>query len=301
MPLSRVAASLLFVLSCLSPIASSATTPDYGQTPPVLLLYRADLLTGKGADYSATEMDIVKAYQAQNIPVYWVALQSMTGTPHYLYFDGYNAFAEIEAAGAVMGKALQANPDLARLQSELLHSIQSTQTILNLRRDDLGYRLDIFDIVKFRYARVTTIQLRSGFEQDFVDTIHGIRKAYEATGSESPWAIFQVHSGMPEPTFFAVQLLNSLKEYDDALEARKRERENPFDFSGAPTPRLPKDAIALLESNIYSVNLRLSHTRGGYSARLASPSSPNNSVYPPVEPGNPIPSPTRNNSSQGRN
>ncbi len=287
MPFFRFAASLLIVFTSLSPFQAMATTPEYGQTPPVLLLYRADLLTGKGADYAAAETEIVKAYQAQDIPVYWVALQSITGTPHYLYFDGYNAFAEIEAAGAVMGKALQANPDLARLQAELLQSIQSTQTILNLRRDDLGYHLDKFDIVKFRYARVTMIQLRSGFEQNFVETLHGIRKTYEATGSESPWAIFQVHSGMPGPTFFAVQLLNSLKEYDDALEARKRERENPFDFSNAPTPRLPKDAIALLESNIYSVNLRLSHIRSANSARLEPPSSFNNSVYPPVKPTNP--------------
>lgn len=301
MPRYRVIFVLMFFSACLPGVPMTATTPDYGQTPPVLLLYRADLLTGKGADYAATETEVVKAYQAQNIPVYWVALQSITGTPHYLYFDGFNAFAEIEASGAAVGKALKANPDLARLQSELLQSIQSTQTILNLRRDDLGHRLDKFDIVKFRYARITMIQLRSGFEQDFADTVHAIRKVYEATGSESPWAIFQVHSGMPEPTFFAVQLLNSLKEYDDALEARKRERENPFDFGNAQAPRLPKDAIALLESNIYSVNLRLSHIRTDNSSELRPPTSLNNFVYPSVSPANPIASPNTNQSLQGRN
>src|SRR5262249_58397933 len=122
----------------------------------------------------------------------------------------------------------------------------------------------------FRYVRVTVIQLRSGFEQDFAEAIRTIRKPFEVVGSESPWAIFQVHSGMPVPTFIAVQLLTSLKEFDDALEARKYEHENAFDF-GRPKNLLPKGAINVMESEIYSINLSISHVPRDKSSRLSFP------------------------------
>jgi len=286
------------VLISLSP--AIATSPDLGQTPQVLLLHRIDLPAGKVADYASLESEIAKAYRDARVPVFWVALQSITGPPHILYFDGYDTFAQIEAAGAAITKASQSHPDLVHMQSDLMQLVQSSQAVINLRREDLSYRLDRFDIVKFPYVRVTVIQLRSGYEQDFGEALRTIRKAFETEGIESPWAIFQVHTGMPAPAFIAVQLLTSLREFDDTLEARRRERENPFDFGRSKPLLLPKDAITLMQSDLYSVNLKISHIPNDDAARLSTPATQNESLYHSVPAVNPISGATNESHTQGR-
>ncbi len=173
------------VLIILSP--AIATSPDLGKTPQVLLLDRIDLPAGKVAEFASIEAEIAKAYRDAAVPVYWVALQSITGPPHILYFDGFDTFAQMEAAGAAISKAEQSHPDLARMQSDLAQLMQSSQAIVNLRREDLSHRLDRFDIAKFPYVRLTVIQLRSGYEQDFADVLRTIRRAFETEGIESPY------------------------------------------------------------------------------------------------------------------
>jgi hypothetical protein len=301
MPTLRIHALILVsaaVLIILSP--AIATSPDLGKTPQVLLLHRIDLQAGKVADYSSIESEIARAYRDARVPVYWVALQSITGPPHILYFDGYDTFAQIEAAGAAIANASQSQPNLARMQADLTQLMQSSQAVINLRREDLSYRLDRFDIAKFPYVRVTVIQLRSGYEQDFAEAARTIRRAFETEGIESPWAIFQVHSGMSAPTFIAVQLLTSLREFDDTLEARKRERENPFDFGRTRPPLLTKDAVASMQSDLYSVNLKISHIPSDDAARLSRPTMKNESLYHSVLAGNPISRTTNENQMQGR-
>jgi hypothetical protein len=287
------------VLIILSP--AIATSPDLGKTPQVLLLDRIDLTAGKVAEFESIEAEIAKAYRDAAVPVYWVALQSITGPPHILYFDGFDTFAQMEAAGAAISKAEQSHPDLARMQSDLAQLMQSSQAVVNLRREDLSHRLDRFDIAKFPYVRLTVIQLRSGYEQDFADVLRTIRRAFETEGIESPWAIFQVHSGMPAPAFIAVQLLTSLKEFDDTLEARKREYVNPFDFGRSKPPLLPKDAIASLQSDLYSVNLKISHIPNDGASRLVMPAIQNDSLYRSMLGVNPIPGTTNESYRQGRN
>lgn len=277
-----------------------ATSPDLGKTPQVLLLHRVDLPAGRVADYMSIESEIANAYRDAALPVYWVALQSLSGPPHVLYFDGYDTFAQIEAAGAVIAQAEQSHSNLARMQSDLTQLMQSSQAVFSLRREDLGYRQDRFDIVKFRYVRVTVIQLRSGFEQDFADAIRTIRKPFEVIGSESPWAIFQVHSGMPVPTFIAVQLLTSLKEFDDAIEARKYERENPFDFGRSKPALMPKDSIVSMQSDLYSVNLKISNVPPANSARLSTAPAINESLYRSTPIANPIRGTINDTDQKGR-
>src|SRR5436853_7872401 len=75
-------------------------TPETGVTPSTLLLYRADLYSGKETAYAETETQIVQSYADAKIPIYWSALQSVTGSPHILYFDGFDNFADIEKSGA---------------------------------------------------------------------------------------------------------------------------------------------------------------------------------------------------------
>src|SRR5215831_21382090 len=77
--------------ACLPSAAQNVTpTPETGVTPSTLLLYRADLLSGKETAYEQTESQIVRAYADAKIPIYWTALEAVTGSPHVLYFNGFD-------------------------------------------------------------------------------------------------------------------------------------------------------------------------------------------------------------------
>ncbi len=182
--------------------AQTATpSPETGVTPNTLLLYRADLIPGKEAAYAQTEADIVHGYANAKIPVYWLALQSATGSPHVLYFDGFDTFAEIEKAGTDVAEGLNTYPELATLQQKLQEFVTATRTIMAFRRDDLSYHLNKVDLAKARYVRVSVFQLRPGYEDEFADAFRARARVHEANDIETPWMVYQVHSGLTLPAF----------------------------------------------------------------------------------------------------
>src|SRR5690242_10881047 len=127
-------------LSGWLPVAAQnvTPTPETGVTPSTLLLYRADLLSGKETAYEQTESEIVSAYADAKIPIYWSALQAVTGSPHVLYFDGFDNFADIEKSGADLAQGLDAHPEIGSLQQKLADLVAATRTVLAFRRDDLS-------------------------------------------------------------------------------------------------------------------------------------------------------------------
>ena len=104
---------MLFLLTaCMSSQAQTVTSsPETGVTPNTLLLYRADLIAGKEAAYEQTEAEIVRGYGRAKIPVYWVALQAVTSSPHVLYFGGFDSFAAVEQAGQDVAQGLGTHPN----------------------------------------------------------------------------------------------------------------------------------------------------------------------------------------------
>src|SRR5437879_7621894 len=158
---------LLLLMASSSSRAQTVTpSPETGVTPNTLLLYRADLVPGKEAAYAQTEGDIARGYANAKIPVYWLALHSATGSPHVLYFDGFDTFAEIERAGTDVAEGLNTYPELVTLQHKLQEFVTAARTVMAFRRDDLSYHLNKIDLAKARSVRVTTFHLRPCVEVD---------------------------------------------------------------------------------------------------------------------------------------
>ena len=120
------------------------SSPETGVTPNTLLLYRADLIAGKEAAYEQTEAEIVRGYGRAKIPVYWVALQAVTSSPHVLYFGGFDSFAAVEQAGQDVAQGLGTHPELASLQQKLQEYVSGTRTVMALppRRPRLSLEQD---------------------------------------------------------------------------------------------------------------------------------------------------------------
>src|SRR5579864_6409463 len=191
----------LVLLSCtvfagwMPAMAQNVTpTPETGVTPSTLLLYRADLIPGKETAYEQTEAEIAQGYANAKIPIYWSALQAVTGSPHVLYFNGFDNFADIERSGVDLAQGLDAHPEIGTLQQKLADLVSTTRTILAFRRDDLGYRLNKINLAKANYVRVAIFQFRAGYEEDFADAVRTRARMYETNDIDPKWIIYGVPS-----------------------------------------------------------------------------------------------------------
>ena len=244
---------------CLPVAAQNVTpTPETGLTPSTLLLYRADLVSGKETAYEQAESQIVSAYADAKIPIYWSALQAVTGSPHVLYFDGFDNFADIEKSGADLAQGLDAHPEIGGLQQQLADLVGATRTVLAFRRDDLGYRLNKIDLAKTNYVRVSIFQFRAGYEEEFAEAVRTRARMYETNDIDTPWMIYQVHSGYSLPTYIEFQPLNSLSEIDDALERNSKVR-RPGGPGSLSAQKWIRDADLSIDIQIYRVSQSMSH------------------------------------------
>ena len=262
---SMIRTSCLALLSgtllagCLPVAAQNVTpTPETGVTPSTLLLYRADLVSGKETAYELTESQIVRAYADAKIPIYWNALQAVTGSPHVLYFDGFDNFADIEKSGSDLAQGLDAHPEIGTLQQQLADLVASTRTVLAFRRDDLGYRLNKIDLTKANYVRVSIFQFRAGYEEEFAEAVRTRARMYETNDIDTPWMIYQVHSGYSLPTYIEFQPMNSLSEIDDALERNAKAR-RPGGASSLSSQKWIREADLSIDIQIYHVSQSMSH------------------------------------------
>jgi len=267
--------TLFLLTACLPSQAQTVTpSPETGVTPGTLLLYRADLIPGKETAYAQTEAEIVENYAGAKIAVYWVALQATTGSPHVLYFDGFDSFGAIEKAGTDVAQGLGAHPEISSLQQKVQDYVSASRTVMAFRRDDLGYRLNTIDLAKARFVQVSIFQFRPGYEQEFAEAIRSRARIYETNDIETPWMIYQVHSGLPLPAFLEFQPMNSLGEIDDALDRNKRGRHIAGQGRQLPAQKWMKDAEVSIEIQIYSISLPMSHLAAQVEAAAATPGHP---------------------------
>ena len=262
--------SCVGLAGCLPAGAQNVTpTPETGVTPSTLLLYRADLISGKETAYEQAESDIVRAYADAKIPIYWSALEAVTGSPHVLYFNGFDNFADIEKSGTDLAQGLDAHPEIGGLQQKLVDLVASMRTVLAFRRDDLGYRLNKIDLAKANYVRVSIFQFRAGYEEDYAEAVRTRARMYETNDIDTPWMIYQVHSGYSLPTYIEFQPMNSLSEIDDALDRNAKARRPGA--SSLPAQKWIREADLGIDIQIYRVSQSMSHLSASEAAAARNP------------------------------
>jgi len=234
--------------------ASTATAP-----PKLLLLVHQQFKFGSESARQELEVSIVHACDRLDVPNSWIDLQSITGPPEALSFDPFDSFEQVDKAFVGWGQLFASHPQLANLQEQIRALETSESTIIAVRRDDLGFRVNRIDLSKARFMRLLEVRLRPGHESDFVEAFKLLSAAYEKIDTDMPWVVYQTNVGMPSPSFLVFVPMRALKENDKYLARAPKLREAEGDVGFDRMQQIARDAYASTESNLYAISPGTSH------------------------------------------
>ncbi len=249
-------AGLLFGLECLSGWAGFAQTAGSAGAPPKVVLWvHQQMLAGKAGERDKLEAEICRKFEEFGIPIPWIEMEAVTGSPGALFLDPASSFEEMDRAGHLLGEAYGAHPELAQLQDQIEERLASSKIVFAVRRDDLGGSR--VDLSKARYLRINVVSVRPGHESDFAEADKIISRVH----ADEARVVYAVDSGMTLPTFLVIEALRSLGDAD-----KKPEATGMAEKDRKQLEQIARDAYTSVESNLYAIHPEMSHVSRGFAA-----------------------------------
>src|ERR1700676_4631039 len=141
--------------------ASAATA-----APKILVLVHQQFKFGSESARQKLEAGIARACNRLDVPNSWIDLQSITGPPEAVSFDPFDSFEQVNNAYVAWAQLFRSHAELARMQEQIRALETGESTIIAVRRDDLGYRVNRIDLKPSRFMRRRWVRLRTGSESD---------------------------------------------------------------------------------------------------------------------------------------
>jgi hypothetical protein len=209
---AMVATATFFSAGALA--AQAEPTPP----PAVLQVSIESVRSGRGGSHAALEQEWAQTFRQSGVPVYWLGATTETGPNEAWYFTGIGGFADLES----MDKAVESSPGLGEASDMLARAdeenVSETRSFIARYRGDLS-KPGATPVANGRYFGITMFRVRPGHETDFMDAAKLYGTVVADAKSSDNWAVYQVVSGMPTPTFLVFTLMKSLSEMDPGADA----------------------------------------------------------------------------------
>lgn len=225
-------------------VCLALSTPTFAQQeaqpgpPKILRIFREEVKPGKAALHETNETAWARATAQAKYPARMLAMTSVSGPAEAWFLEGHASLASIEQAYQFVQKNAAVKAEFEQLALRDGEYLSGDREIVAVYRPELSYRAEGVNVGAYRYFYVTTVRVRPGHGDDFIEGIKLVREAHEKANVPEHWVVFQVTLGMPVPTYLIFQPLKSLTEVDafpethgkpfqDAIgdEGRKRLRE----------------------------------------------------------------------------
>jgi len=262
MSFKRVVVLFLFLWSSFgfSIEILAQTQKDAPTAPPkVLLLVFQQIQPGKAGERQRLEVETSRRFDELDVPITWIELEAVTGPPQALFFDPADSLAELDRAGAMLAQTFATYPELAQQQQEIEERLASSKTVVAVRRDELGYNAERMDLSKARYLRLTVVSLRPGHERDFLEARKILASLPGTDRSGAMSAVYEVNSGMQQPTFLVVESLRSLADADKKLDTDRNLPRNLSETERSRLEQIAREGYASVENNLYTIHPEMSH------------------------------------------
>jgi hypothetical protein len=235
-----------------------AQTPSPPGPPKVLQIFREEVKPGKSPAHEKWETGWPKAYAKANWPTNFLAMTSVTGPSEAWFMTGYDSFAAWEKDRENFDKNQTLKSEDDRLVQGDGEFLSGSRSIVAAYREDLSSKAAV-SIPKMRYFRVVTYRVRPGHDSDFVDAAKIVKGAHEKANVDLPWAVYQIASGMPSPTYLVFLPMKSFAEIDSGMGRSKTIQEAEGEENQKKLLKLASDGYLTIDSNIFAFSPKMSY------------------------------------------
>lgn len=254
----RLCLGIGLTLATASGLLAQTPPPAASGPPKVLQIFREEVKPGKGPAHQKWETGWPRMFAKANWPTSSLALTSVTGPSEAWFLTGYDSFAAWEKDRENFDKnpAVKAEDDrLAAGDGEFL---SATRSIVASYREDLSSKTTVV-LPKMRYFRIVTYRVRPGHDSDFADAAKIVKGTYEKANVELPFAVYQIFSGMPTPTYLVFLPMKSLDEIDSGM-ARSKTIQDAFgEENQKKLSKMSADGYLTIESNLFAFDPKISY------------------------------------------
>jgi hypothetical protein len=235
--------------------------------PKFLNMVHEELKPGRNVAFDELATSIARTYNRENLQVFWLKLESLTGPSEVLYFSLFDSSEEMGKTMDALSGALAARPELAQMQERLLQENTANEsTVLGVRRDDMGFRANTIDFSKMRILRLSTIFAHPGYERAFMEAEWSLSEASQKVNAQAAWVVYEVTAGLPGPCFIIVTPMGSLKDLDDQLQATEALQKAEGGAIEQHLQELARVAYGATDERLYAVGQKASHVSKEFAA-----------------------------------
>jgi hypothetical protein len=184
-----------------STLTAAQSVPSTSTLPKILQITIEYTKPYKGgAAHDKTESAFIAAETRAKFPVYYVAMNALSGKSRALFMTHYDSFAEWEKDN----KLVDANPALSagleragQADGELLDEVDQMVFTYD---EDLSFHPHT-DLDKHRIYQISVFHVRPGKQKEWREVVKMVKDAHEKAGTSAHWGMYEIAFGAPDGTF----------------------------------------------------------------------------------------------------
>jgi len=244
----------------IATFATAQSTMPAGPTPPppILQRFRELVKVGKGDAHEVNERAWSAAYAKSKLPLYSIAMTSMTGTNDAWWMSAWSSFKEYDDANVAMAKNKELTESISQYSAKDAEYVTDAVGSLWALRQDMSYR-DTVAWSSMHAYQMITVRARPGHNDDVKRIAEKIRATHQAAGTSAHWAMYQGMMGVPDGTFLVIIPLKSVADIDVGMKEDAQFGKALGEAGGKELDKLSSDGVISTETNLYAVNAKMSY------------------------------------------
>ena len=243
-----------------SMLTAAQTSPSTSNLPKILQITVEYTKPYKGgAAHDKTESAFIAAETRAKYPVYYVAMNALSGKSRALFMARFDSFAEWEKDNKLVDSnpALSAGFERAGLaDGELLNEVDQEVFTYD---DDLSFHPHS-DVQNHRVYQISIFHVRPGKTQEWHEVVKMVKDAHDKAGTSAHWGMYEIAFGAPDGTFIAITGDPSMSAIDLGFAEDKKFRDAMGGDEGMrKLDEMFGDAVESSRSELFNVNPKQSY------------------------------------------